>query len=400
MTEPVPSPGLTVPGRLHVATSGIVLALVGFSSSAAVVLAGLVAVGASPTQAASGLLVLALASGLGTLLLSRWHRLPVVLAWSTPGAALLASSTTVDGGWPAAVGAFVVTGLLVLLTAALPVLGRLVAAIPPAVAQAMLAGVLLPLCLAPVHGVVEAPGHVLPVVLVWLVLLRLAQRWAVPAAFVAALAVVVWVLADDGGVSGGVLPHIEFTSPTFTLGALLSVALPLYVVTMASQNVPGVAVLASYGFTAPWRPAMLVTGVGTVLGAPAGGHAINLAAITAAMAASPEAHPDPAQRWRVAWGAGWTYVVLAAASTALAALLVQGPAVVVASVAGLALLATLAGALQGSLGEPSTRTAAVVTFVVAASGTSFAGIGAAFWSLVLGLVVLAVTRPRAVAPRL
>lgn len=384
---------------MRVPVAGIVLALVGFSSSAAVVLAGLVAVGASPTQAASGLLVLTLASGVGTLVLSRWHRLPVVLAWSTPGAALLASMASVDGGWSAAVGAFVVTGLLVLLTAALPALGRLVAAIPPAVAQAMLAGVLLPLCLAPVQGVVDDAAHVLPVVGVWLVLLWRAPRWAVPAAFVAALAVVLWVLADDGGVSGGLVPHVELTMPTFTVGALFSVALPLYVVTMASQNVPGVAVLASYGFTAPWRPAMLVTGVGTVLGAPAGGHAVNLAAITAAMAASPEAHPDPAQRWRVAWSAGWTYVALAAGSTALTAVLVQGPVVVVASVAGLALLTTLAGALRAALDAEDTRTPAVVTFVVAASGTTLAGVGAAFWSLVVGLLVLGLTRTARTARR-
>lgn len=383
----------TAPG-LHTATAGVVLALVGFSSSAAVVLAGLVAVGATPDQAASGLLVLALVSGVGTLLLSRRHRLPVVLAWSTPGAALLASSGRVDGGWPAAVGAFGITGVLVLMTAALPALGRLVAAIPSAVAQAMLAGVLLPLCLAPVRGLADDPWRVLPVVVVWLVLLRLAPRWAVPGAFVTALFVVSWSLAADGGTRTGVLPHLELTSPTLTIGALFSVALPLYVVTMASQNVPGVAVLASYGFTAPWRPAMVVTGVGTMLGAPFGGHAVNLAAITAAMAASPEAHPDPAQRWRVAWGAGWTYVVLAVASTALAGVLVQGPAVVVAAVAGVALVATLAGALHGALGDPATRTAAVVTFVVAASGTVFLGVGAAFWSLLVGLVVLGVTRVR------
>lgn len=382
------------PSDTQVLVSGLVLALVGFSSSAAVVLAGLVTVGATASQAASGLLVLSATSGVGTLLLSRRHRLPVVLAWSTPGAALLASSTHVEGGWPAAVGAFVVTGLLILLTAAVPALGRVVAAIPAPIAQAMLAGVLLPLCLAPVRGAVDDPWRVIPLVVVWLLVLRLAPRWAVPASFLAALVVVVLTLVGNGGLDSAVLPALEVTAPTLTVGALFSVALPLYVVTMASQNVPGVAVLASYGFTAPWRSSMLVTGAGTVLGAPLGGHAVNLAAITAAMAASPQAHPDPAQRWRVAWSAGWTYLVLALASTALAGLLVSGPAVVIAAVAGVALLGTLAASLQGALADEQARTAAVVTFVVAASGTVFLGVGAAFWSLLVGLVVLGVTRDR------
>ena len=170
--------------RWHVATAGVVTALVGFASSALVVITGLRAVGASTDQAASGLLALCVAQGVGTIWLSRRHRIPVLLAWSTPGAALLASTGHVDGGWPAAVGAFVAVGVLILVTGLWPRLGRLIAAIPPALAQAMLAGVLLELCLAPVHGVLDHPALLLPPILVWLALLRLAPRWAVPAAFV------------------------------------------------------------------------------------------------------------------------------------------------------------------------------------------------------------------------
>jgi benzoate membrane transport protein len=193
----------------------------------------------------------------------------------------------------------IVTAALILLTALWPQLGRLIARIPPSIAQAMLAGVLLPLCLAPVRGVVENPWGVIPVVLTWLVFARLAPRWAVPLAFVAAAVVVGISVATTGAtIDPAILvPQLSFTTPTFTLGAVIGVALPLFLVTMASQNVPGVAIMRSFGYEVPWRPAMLVTGLGTAVGAVAGGHAINLAAISAALAAGPEADPDAKRRW-------------------------------------------------------------------------------------------------------
>ncbi|MDH2412886.1 benzoate/H(+) symporter BenE family transporter [Nocardioides sp. CER19] len=374
--------------------AGIMTALVGFTSSFAVVLAGLRAVGASPTQAASGLVAVCVAQGLGMLWLTRRYRLPLTLAWSTPGAALLASTGAVTGGWPAAVGAFLVTGGLIVLTGLWPRLGALIAAIPTAIAQAMLAGVLLALCVEPVHGLLEDPWLVAPVVLTWLVLLRLAPRWAVPLAFVVAFAGISVDLARHGGLVGPLVPRLDLTAPTLTWSALLSLAVPLYVVTMASQNVPGVAVMSSFGYTVPWRAAMTVTGLGTVAGAAAGGHAVNLAAITAALAAGPEAHPDREQRWRAAHTAGWAYLVLGGLATALASVAVAAPAGVVGAVAGLALLGTLGSALAGATSAVDGRAAAMVTFVVAASGVTLAGIGAAFWALVAGLVVRAVTRER------
>ncbi|MFT4286600.1 benzoate/H(+) symporter BenE family transporter [Nocardioides sp.] len=375
----------------HTVSAGLVTALVGFTSSAVVVLAGLRAVGATPAQAASGLLALCLTQGLGTIWLSRRHRVPVVLAWSTPGAALLASTGAVEGGWSAAVGAFLVVGGLILLTALVPGLGDLIGRIPVPIAQAMLAGVLLALCLAPVHGLADHPWLVAPAAVVWLVLLRLRPRWAVPGAFVVAMvAIGVW-LSRHGGLHGRLLPQVELTSPTLTWAALLSLAVPLYVVTMASQNVPGVAVLASYGYVAPWRESMTVTGLGTVAGAAAGGHAINLAAITAALAANPDAHPDPRQRWQVANVTGWAYLVLALLSTALATVVTAAPEGVAAAVAGLALLGTLVSSLSAALAAEATRVPAVVTFVVAASGVTVLGVGAAFWSLVAGLLVQAIT---------
>src|ERR1700722_4356571 len=377
--------------------AGILLALVGFTSSSAVVLTGLRAVGATPSEAASGLLALCATQGLGVLWLVRRHRIPLTLAWSTPGAALLASTGEVRGGWPAAVGAFLVVGGLILVTGLWPRLGALITAIPSPIAQAMLAGVVLELCLDPVRGFADHPWLVGPIVLTWVVLLRFARRWAVPAAFAVTLVVVGIAAARGGGVHGALLPHLDWTTPAFTGAGLLSLALPLYVVTMAGQNVPGVAIMASYGYQVPWRETMAVSDIGTAAGALRGGHAINLAAITASMAASPDADPDPGRRWIASWTAGWAYLVLALVSAALTTFLSAAPADVTGAVAGLALLATLSASLSGALSAGGDREAAAIPFVVPASGLTFLGIGAAFWALVAGLLVRAVL-PRADQP--
>ncbi|MGC5166299.1 benzoate/H(+) symporter BenE family transporter [Luteimicrobium sp. DT211] len=374
--------------------AGVVTALVGFSSSFAVVLAGLRAVGATPAQAGSGLAALCLAQGIGMVVLSWRHRIPITLAWSTPGAALLVSTGAVAGGWPAAVGAFLLVGVLVLATAAWPRLGALVGRIPVPVAQAMLAGVLLTLCLAPVRALASEPAFVVPVVVVWLVLLRLAPRWATPAALGLTLALVVVDEVRHGGLPAASVGHLAWTTPHLGWQAVVGIAVPLFLVTMASQNVPGVAVLGTFGYQVPWRSAMTVTGLGTVLAAPAGGHAVNLAAITAALAASPDAARDPRRRWLATHVAGWCYVALALASTWLASLVAQAPPGVVEAAAGLALLASLGGALHGAFGATAAREPAVVTFVVAASGVALGGVGAAFWALLAGLVVGAVLRRR------
>jgi benzoate membrane transport protein len=373
--------------------AGILTALVGFTSSFAVVLAGLRAVGASPAEAASGLLALCTTQALGMLWLVRRHRIPLTLAWSTPGAALLASTGIVHGGWPAATGAFLVVGGLIVITGLWPRLGNAVAAIPAPIAQAMLAGVVLELCLTPVRGFAAHPWEVGPILLTWLILLRFARRWSVPGAFAVTLVVIAIDGARSGRLHGAILPHLALTTPTLTWASVLGLALPLYVVTMAGQNVPGVAIMSSYGYQVPWRETMLVTGTGTAIGAMAGGHAINLAAITASMAASPDADSDPGRRWVASWTAAWAYLVLALLSTALTTFVSVAPLDVVGAVAGLALLGTLSSSLASALSAADGREAAAITFVVAASGLTFLGIGAAFWALAAGLLV------RAVLPR-
>lgn len=369
--------------------AGAITALVGFTSSFAVVLSGLRAVGASPAQAASGLMILCFTQGIGILLLSFRYRIPITLAWSTPGAALLASTGLVAGGWPGAVAAFAVTGVLIVITGLWQRLGSLVAAIPVPIAQAMLAGVLVPLCLAPVKALHTAPAVVVPVILVWLVLQRYAPKWAVLVAFVtAAIGTGVDIAVRDRHLDlAAMVPTVEWTAPHWHWQAIIGIAVPLYIVTMASQNIPGVAVMRSFDYQVPWRASMLVTGIGTIAGAAAGGHAINLAAISAALSAAPSASPDPKRRWIAAATAGAAYLILGLASAALVTLIAAAPAGTLETVAGLALLATLAAALTGALTDPDDRMAGLVTFLVAASGTTLFGIGGAFWALASGLLV-------------
>lgn len=370
--------------------AGVVTALVGFTSSFAVVLAGLRAVGASPEQAASGLLALTIAYGVAMIGLAWRTRTPLTLAWSTPGAALLVSTGAVDGGWAAAVGAFALTGVLLALTGLVPVLGRLAAAIPVPLAQAMLAGVLLQLCLAPFQALADAPWSVAPVVVAWLLATRWTPRWAVPVALAVALVSIGVNVARAGTriEPSSLLPRLELTSPTLTVAAVVGIAVPLTVVTLASQNIPGVAVMRGFGFTVPWRASMVSTGVGTSLAAPFGGHAINLAALSAALAAGDEAG-ERSRRWVAAVTTGVTSLVLGLTAGALVAVTAAAPEGIVETVAGLALLGTFAAAIVSALADPAGRTSAVTTFLVAASGLQVLGVGAAFWALLLGIAVRA-----------
>ncbi|WP_329110938.1 benzoate/H(+) symporter BenE family transporter [Micromonospora sp. NBC_01699] len=378
--------------------AGVLTALVGFASTFAVVLAGLRAVGADQRQAASGLLALCLAMGVAAIWLGVRQRTPISVAWSTPGAALLISTGAVAGGFEAAVGAFVLCGLLIVAAGLVPVLGRAIAAIPAPVASAMLAGVLYDLCVAPVRALVEVPLMAVPIVVTWAVLSRFARQWAVPAALAVAVVAIVWT-APAGGLAGADLrPTIALTVPEWTWAAAVSLALPLFLVTMASQNVPGMAVLAGFGYRPPLRAVLVGTGLASTLAAPLGGHAVNLAAITAALAAGPDAHPDPRRRWIASVTAGAGYLVLGLGSGLATALVLLSPPVLVEAVAGLALLGALGASIASAVAEPDGRPAAVVTFLVTASGITVLGLGAAFWGLLAGGLFVLLYRRRAADP--
>lgn len=375
---------------LHAVLAGVVTAVVGFSSSFAVVIAGLRAVGADPAQAASGLLAVCVTMGIGCLLFAFVYKRPITVAWSTPGAALLASSVAPSGGFAVAVGAFVVTGFLLAVTGFVPALAAAVRRIPNSVANAMLAGVLLTLCVAPFRDLASNPLPLGAMIAVWAVMAILLPRWAVPAALV----VVIIETIAAGGVAPGasLLPQLVFVTPAWSLEAMLAIALPLYLVTMTSQNIPGVAVMASFGYEVPFRPALAYTGGATALGAFAGGHAINLSAIAAALAAGDEAGRDRSRRWIAAAVCGVGYIVFGLTSQAVVAASEAAPAGLFAGLAGVALLSSLAGAASQALEDPAERLPAITTMAVAASGMHVAGIGSAFWALVIGGALIALSR--------
>lgn len=377
---------------LQPVSAGLLTAFIGFASSFAVVIKGLTAVGATSGDAASGLAALSIAMGIAGIGLSAVWRMPISSAWSTPGAALLAATGATAGGFREAVGAFLVVGALIVVAGLIRPFGRLVNAIPGPLANAMLAGALFGLCLAPIRALIEQPWAASPIVLTWLVASRWSRVYATP---LAALVAIV-VIAAIGTVSWGsvrIAPQLGLIAPVFSPGAMLSLAVPLFIVTMASQNVPGLAVLSAYGFRPTPGPLIALTGALTVAAAPFGGHAVNLSAITAALCASPDASPDPGKRWIAAVTAGATYVVFGLFAGLVIAFAAGAP-VLIEGVAGLALLGPFGSAMHNALADTQEREAALITFLVAASGVSVFGIGGAFWGLVAGGLVLLLTRAR------
>jgi benzoate membrane transport protein len=372
--------------------AGFVAVLVGYTSSVAIVFEAARAFAATPAQTASWMWAMGLGMGLTSLGLSLRYRLPVLTAWSTPGAAVLAATQGLD--MPQAVGAFIVSALLIIVCGLTRVFERVMDRIPSALAAALLAGVLARFGLDAVLATRSAPWLVLTMAAVYLLGRRLWPRYTVPVVLAAGMA----LAAGQGAL------HLErvqwqwaqpvWTTPTWSLGALLGVALPLFVVTMAGQNLPGVAVQRAHGLAVPVSPVITTTGLATLLLAPFGGYAFNLAAITAAICMGREAHPDPARRYVASAVAGVFYVLLGLAGGAVASLLAAFPRELVLAVAGLALLGTIAGALASALSDERHRDAAGLTFLVTLSGLNLAGIGSAFWGLVAGGVALLVTQWR------
>lgn len=373
-------------------SAALVAALVGYGSTIALVLAAAQALGATPAETASWVFAICIAKAAGSALLSGWLRVPVILAWSTPGAALIAASegvTMAEG-----VGAFILAGVLILLTGLVGPLGRLIAAIPGAVASAMLAGVLLPFCLKLAPAADSRPLLILPVIATFAVM----RLWHPAVAVLAALAA---GLALAFGM-GTPLPHGPyplpmplFIAPDWSAGALIGLGLPLYLVTMASQNLAGFAVLKGAGFDPPVRPALTVSGAISALMALFGAHTINMAAITAAICLGDDVHPDRSQRWKVGLPYAVVWVGLGLFGSVILATLAALPAELIAAIVGLALLTPLMGALAGGFADPATRFPAAVTLIVTGSGVSVLGVGAAFWGLAAGLLALFLERLRA-----
>jgi benzoate membrane transport protein len=362
--------------------AGFVAVLVGFTSSAAIVFSAAQALGANPAQTVSWMWALGLGMGLSSLGLSLWYRQPVLTAWSTPGAAVLAVSQGVT--LPEATAAFMVCALLIMLAGYTGWFERLMSKIPMALASALLAGVLARFALDAVGAVAHAPVLVLAMTLAYLLGRRWWPRWSVPVVLGVGMAVaalqgqlhlssVVWAWGVP-----------VWLSPAWSGAAMVSVALPLFVVTMASQNLPGVAAQRASGYEVPISPVVGATGLASLVLAPFGGYALNLAAITAAICMGKEAHPDPARRYTASAFAGVLYIALGLAGGTIVSLMAAFPQALVLAVAGLALLGTMASGLAVAVKDEQHREAAVLTFLVTLSGVTLAGVGSAFWGVVAG----------------
>ena len=368
--------------RASLLSAALIAALVGFGSTIALVLAAAAAVGATPEQTASWVLAVSLAKAIGSAGLSWWARIPMVLAWSTPGAALVAATEGLS--MEQAAGAFVLAGLLIAAMGLIRPLGRLVAMIPDAIAAGMLAGVLLPFVLKLAPSAAQAPALVGPMILAFALVRLRNPAWAVLAALALGLFLAFLLgAAHAPGIAG--LPGLVLVTPAFDLGTAVGLAIPLALVTMASQNLPGFATLRAAGYEPPVSAALTTTGLLSAGAGLFGSHPVSMAAITAAICLGDDVHPDRAQRWTVGLAYAAVWVALGLASPLVIAAIAALPPELVAGIVAIALLAPLTGALTGAMTPPATRGPAVVTLAVTASGVAALGVGAAFWGLLAGL---------------
>ena len=375
-----------MPIRLSVISSALVAVLVGFGGSVAIVLAAAQALGATPGQTSSWIAALCLAMAGASALLGWMHRIPMVTAWSTPGAALIASTSGIT--METAVGAFVLAAALIIITGVIRPVGNLIVRIPATLAAAMLAGVLVRFVMTVLDHLTGTPQLVIPLLAFFFIVRLFSPSLAVLG--VLGLGVTLtFGLGLNGAIDGRLgISQFELIVPQFDAAVLIGLGLPLYLVTMASQNLPGFAVLRAAGYEPPVGSALLVTGVASMLTAPFGAHTSNMAAITAAICTGKDSHPDPAKRWTTSLFYGAFYLALAVTGAALVAVMLAMPPALIATVAGLALLAPFAASLTQALNDPKGQIVAAVTFVVTASGLTLFGIGSAFWGLVAGLIVL------------
>lgn len=369
---------------------GLLAAFVGYSASFAIVLAGMTAMGASDEQAATGLFFATIGMGICSIWLPAVTRIPAAVAWSTPGAAFLAATAGLPGGFSEAVGALIYCAGLIVLTGFVPSLGRVVAAIPKPIANGLLAGVLLKLCLAPAVALGTIPVLILPVLIAWLIGLSWHRLAAMPFAVIA-FSVVLFLSVDPAATmlspNSAWLPSFAPVTPTFTVQSFFSIAVPLYLVTMAGQNIPGFAVLELNGFPVERQPLIRNTGLVSLAIAPFGSIPVNMSAITAAMMAGEDAGGDPKARYWAAITSGILYVGLAFAAAIVISFASLAPIALITAVAGLALIPALTGSISAAFSNANQLEAPALTFLIAASGMTLFGISGAFWGVIAGSIV-------------
>jgi len=373
--------------------AGFVASVTGTAATTAIFLSAFVALGATKEQTIGMVALMLVSYGLLSIFLSWRHKMPLSVVWSTPGAALLAGSAVSGVGFANAMGGILIAGLLLALTGLWPKLGEIVSMIPRSVASAMLAGVIFSFCVAPFAASASYPALVLPVIAVWLILYWLAPIWASPVAIVLAFALIglnqgLSVTSADWAI------NISYFQPTFSPASVFTIALPLYLVAMASQNIPGIAIMKTYGYEVPFRSSLVTTGLGTVLVSFFGGFVMNLAAITAALNANEHAHKDPKKRWLASVSGGVVYLIFAIFAGVAIAFVYQTPRELLLAASGLALLPTIVNSFNVMVETAEQRLPAVITFLVASSGVAFFSVGAAFWAILLGLALIALLKLR------
>lgn len=371
--------------RTSVPASAFVAAIVGFGGTLALIIAAAAAVGATREQTTSWVAAVCLAMAIETAWLSWRYRMPVVTAWSTPGAALVAASSgfTIEQ----AVGAFIAAALLLVATGLFKPLTKLISRIPASVASGMLAGIVVTFVMAAARTAQADAGLVLPLLAAFFLIRLVSPAMSVLFVLVGG-AVLAWLTGRVPALPPVEISTLTLITPEFSPTAIIGLAIPLYLVTMASQNLSGLAVLRASGYEPPAGPLIAVTGFFSLVSAPFGAITTNLAAISAAICTGPDAHPDPEKRWLTGPFYALTYLVFALFGASLVSLFAVLPPSLIVLVAGLGLLAPLANALSIAIADPGDRIAATVAFAVTASGLTAAGIGSAFWGLVAGIVVL------------
>ena len=371
--------------------AGFVAVLIGFASSVAIVFQAAQAAGADSSVIVSWIMALGLGMGATCFFLSMWYRSPVITAWSTPGAALLATSLGTIS-YSEAIGIFIFAGVLTLLTGVSGLFDKAMRLVPLPLACAMLAGVLFKFGLSIFNSMMSDTFLVGIMLITYLVSKRLVPRYAVLFVLVAGVA---FVLARSEEQLISTIPvslgSLVWVWPEWNIGALIGIGIPLYIVTMTSQNIPGVAVMRSSGYQTPVSPLISWTGLTSIMLAPLGGFAFNLAAMTAAICSGDECHKDPKRRYIAGLSAGVFYWLAGLAGTSVVALFSIFPATMIAALAGIALLGTIGMNLKNAMADDSNREAALITFLVTVSGVSFGGIASAFWGILLGVICLLIS---------
>lgn len=376
---------------LSALVAGFVAVLIGFASSVAIVFQAAQAAGADSNTIVSWIMALGFGMGVTCFFLSLWYRSPVITAWSTPGAALLATSLGTIS-YAEAIGVFIFAGVLTLLTGVSGLFDKVMRLVPLPLACAMLAGVLFKFGLSIFDAMMSDVFLVGVMLVTYLVSKRLIPRYAVLFVLVAGVALVLG--RSDGQLMSSIpveIGSLVWVWPEWNISVLIGIGVPLYIVTMTSQNIPGVAVMRSSGYQTPVSPLISWTGFTSILLAPLGGFAFNLAAITAAICSGDECHKDPKRRYIAGLSAGIFYLLAGLAGTSVVALFSVFPATMIAALAGIALLGTIGMNLKNAMVDDSNREAALVTFLVTVSGVSFGGIASAFWGILFGVICLLIS---------